>query len=130
MGSSGTGRFGDYSGGGTIGGISGGSNTGDEGGSCPKELLQIKLEDIEHLDFYHNHSNVPERGHSIQIRNSLYNGRVVVQSATTFEIIGNIPTKYNYIYFNCITNGINYSGEVISSDLTPIPFVVVNLYAE
>ena len=130
MGSSGTGRFGDYYGGGNAGSISGNTNTGVDGDSWPRELLQIKLEDIEHLEYYLNNSSVPESGHLVQIRDSLYNGRVVVQSAVTLEIIGNIPTRYNYIFFNCVTNGINYSGEVLSSDLTPIPFVVVNLYAE
>ena len=45
------------------------------------------------------------------------------------RVIGNIPTEYNFL-LNCIERGKNYLGKVISSGETPVPFVVVNLYAK
>lgn len=64
---------------------------------------------------------------NIRLRSALYNGRLVVE---TFEgiIVGNLPTKYNYL-LTYIKLGNGYSGTVVSSGISPIPYAVVNLYA-
>lgn len=125
MGSTGTGRFGDYPGKNGMGSVKGGGNTQ----SCPTIIETIRLEDVQQLDYYSNHQQVPPIGHLVEISNKLYHGRVVVVSSVTHEIIGNMPTQYNYLYPNCIMAGVIYSGKVVSSDELPIPYVVVTLNA-
>ena len=111
MGSSGNGMFGTYRGGGAGSIVRGGNNGGDE---CPLAIENILLEDVAISEYFQNHKDVPSTG-------------PVVLSSTQ-EVIGNLPVSYNYLNL-CIKKGKRYSGEIKSSGLSPVPFIVVNLYA-
>lgn len=135
MGSSGNGRFGDYKpdksseknqrgmGQGIIKGIGSGGEI-----ECPTEIPMIRLEDVAISDYYQNHHDLPQKGEDIYLNPQIHNGRLVVMSSDTQEIVGNLPTKYYYL-INCLKAGKCYSGTVVFSDLQPVPSVVVTLYA-
>ena len=107
MGSSGNGMFGTYRGGGAGSIVRGGNNGGDE---CPLAIENILLEDVAISEYFQNHK------------------RLAVVLSSTQEVIGNLPVSYNYLNL-CIKKGKRYSGEIKSSGLSPVPFIVVNLYA-
>lgn len=125
MGSSGNGMFGTYRGGGA-GSIANGGNNGGEG--CPLEIENIRLEDVAISEYFLNHSDVPSVGEPVELAMQLVNKRLAVVLTSTQEVIGNIPVSYNYLNL-CIKKGKRYLGEIKSSGLSPIPFIVVNLYA-
>ena len=137
MGSSGYGAFGNYRFG-SNGGENGGLNRtngmselqGDSGNDlvCPPEIELIKLEDVATSEYYITHQNVPSPGDVVELADSICNGRLVVFLSSTEEILGNLPTKHNYL-INCIDRGMRYTGQVYSSGLSPLPYIVVNLYA-
>lgn len=131
MGSSGTGRFGNYPGG-NGGSISANGQNGISGGGvgeieCPMVIEHIRLEDVAVSEYYVNNNALPDQNDGVALSNRIFNGRLVVTSALSNEIIGNLPTRYNYL-INCINRGVNYSGRVISSGISPVPFVVVTLH--
>lgn len=135
MGSSGFGQFGTYRvtvGGGPLNGNNGNGGAGDGNGGngfeSPEKLDYIRLEDVAISDYYRNRNNVPSRGEPVSLLSKIYNSRLVVASDVTGEVIGNLPTRYNYLY-NTIIRGIQYKGAVVSSGLSPIPYVVVSLHA-
>lgn len=133
MGSSGTGSFGNYkpenmkknetAGRGT--GINGIVSGGEI--ECPTEIPMILLEDVQQSDYFVNHGTVPPSGATVLLSKNLYYGRLVVVLNDTKEIIGNLPTKYNYL-INCLNSGKCYSGNIINSDIKPVPFIVVTLH--
>ena len=126
MGSTGSGRFGTYSGGGA-GALPGGSSGGSEF-SCPTKLLNVRVEDVGISEYYVNNGVVPAIETPIILNSEIINGRLVITGIKTNEIIGNIPVEYNYLNL-CMKKGMIYKGTVISSGVRPIPYVVVNLYA-
>lgn len=130
MGSSGSGRFGDYHVNSTMrtgsSGTQGGSESAEEI-SCPEEIDAIKLEDVATSEYYKAHRGIPLVGDAVHLRQKLYNGRLVVELFATGEIIGNLPTRYNFIR-RCFESGLDYEGDILSSGLSPIPFIVVNLH--
>lgn len=130
MGSAGFGTFGNYHIGDPKDSNQGnGSSSGGNGiGGAQREKTDyINLEDVPILDYFLNNNNVPSALEPVFLSDQIHNGRLVVISSVTLEIIGNVPTKYNYL-LNDIKMGINYIGEVRSSGLSPIPFVVVSLH--
>lgn len=137
MGSSGTGQFGNYrindnldtskqNNGLNLNGI-GGVGEGHGEILCPDSIELINLEDVSFSEYYKRYKNVPAKDEKVKLRNKLYNGRLVVELLSTNEIIGNLPTEYNYL-FNCVQNGRAYFGEIKSSGIDPIPYVVVTLH--
>ncbi|MDX9917203.1 MAG: hypothetical protein RBT15_04225 [Gudongella sp.] len=133
MGSAGTGKFGNYRVG--IGNVSAGESdavgqVGIETGEidCPSFLENIRLEDVATTEFFIEKQLLPKAGDLVVMNNSIYRGRLVVSVDSEGEVLGNIPTKYNYL-INCIKKGIQYKGVVVASGLTPVPFVVVTLNA-
>lgn len=125
MGSSGSGRFGTYHGGGA-GSIVNGGNISEDG--CPLEIENIRLEDVAISEYFVNHNNVPLVSEPVELSMHLVNKRLAVVLTSTQEVIGNLPVTYNYLNL-CIKKGKRYSGVIKSSGLSPIPFIVVNLYA-
>lgn len=127
MGSSGSGKFGNY----RIGESNniGGNGSGGPGEiECPTLIENIKLEDIASSDYYKNNGTLPSAGTDVQLREVVHLGRVVVETVDSHVIIGNLPTQYNYL-LACLKKGMHYAGQVISSGVSPISFVVVTLNA-
>lgn len=134
MGSTGSGRFGNYNIGGADAGIAAtkGSSSGGIGGGvgeieCPDIIENIRLEDVATSEYYSVHRSLPAAGTAVQLRNRIFDGRLVVEAADTHEIIGNLPTGYNYL-LNCIKRGKRYHGGVIATNNVPVQFVVVTLH--
>ena len=125
MGSSGNGLFGTYRGGGA-GSIVNGGNNGED--ACPLVIENIRLEDVAISEYFQNHKDVPSTGQSVELAMQLVNKRLAVVLSSTQEVIGNLPVSYNYLNL-CIKKRIKYLGEIKSSGLSPVPFIVVNLYA-
>ena len=125
MGSSGNGMFGTYRGGGAGSIVRGGNNGGDE---CPLAIENILLEDVAISEYFQNHKDVPSTGQAVELSMQLVNKRLAVVLSSTQEVIGNLPVSYNYLNL-CIKKRKRYSGEIKSSGLSPVPFIVVNLYA-
>ena len=133
MGSTGHGKFGDYSeqqnynvsNGGTTSGMYTSTNAGLGGNKCPTELPTIKLEDVQTSQYYIEHQELPEIGDDVYLSDQIHNGRLVVVHTDSNLIIGNLPTSYNFM-IKCLEH--NYTGNVISSGMQPIPFVVVDLH--
>lgn len=124
MGSAGTGMFGTYKDNGA------GALPNDNSGNpvCPLEIKYIRLEDVAISDYYVNHSSIPNVEEQVVVMPTPHKKRMVVVLQNTQEIIGNLPVTYNYLML-CIANGMTYSGNVISSGLSPVPYIVVNLHA-
>lgn len=128
MGSAGSGKFGTYRVGinQTTGGTVNGSGTGEI--VCPSVIENIRLEDVAISDYFINQGTFPTHGEPVELNNTIHKGRLVVNSTYTSEVLGNLPTQYNYL-INCIKKGMQYTGSVVASGLTPVPFVVVTLNA-
>lgn len=125
MGSTGNGMFGMYSGGGAGSIVNNGKNDGD---GCPIEIENIRLEDVALSEYFLNHNGVPSVADPVELSMQLIKKRLAVVLTSTQEVIGNLPVSYSYLNL-CIKKGKRYSGTIISSGLSPIPFIVVNLYA-
>ncbi|GLC82097.1 hypothetical protein [Lacrimispora brassicae] len=135
MGSAGSGKFGNYRGSGAgsfYGDGSGGDGSGGDGSGgelkCPLSIENINLDDVGMCDYYQNYNKVPFVNEKIELSENLVNKRMVVVLSDTKKIIGNLPIHYNYLNL-CLKKEMRYSGEIISSGLSPIPYIVVNLYA-
>jgi hypothetical protein len=129
MGSAGYGEFGKYrisEGQGNLGSNEGASSSG--GDSCHTSIKFIKLDDVATSEFYRKYNDVPDKGNLVHVRITLVQGRIAVELTNSAEILGNLPINYNYI-LNCLKQGVNYNGEIVSSGLSPIPFIMVNLDA-
>lgn len=125
MGSAGSGSFGNYPG--KSSKTPGGNGSGVGGGfggevEAPEIIENVKLEDVATSEYYIQHENVPGKGEKVSLRTNIVEGRLVVELTETHEIIGNLPTEYNYL------RGLKYHGTIVSSGLTPIPYIVVNLH--
>ena len=127
MGSTGSGRYGTYQ-------VGNGQTANGNGGSageieCPSVIENIRLEDVATLDYYINNHSLPSADNKIELNNTVYKGRLVVKDISTNEILGNLPTQYNFL-INCIKKGMQYTGTVVLSGTTPVPFVIVKLMPE
>jgi len=119
MGSSGTGRLSDYTqSGGGLGGKSGGSSGTDK---CI-ETIQEQLEEVALCDYYISNNNVPPIGSTVSV---VIKNRIAIEN-TAGELIGYLPTQYNYLV-GCIQNGYRYSGSIQVSTIDPLPTVLVHL---
>lgn len=137
MGSSGSGKFGTYHvdnpKGANAGAEDGEGASNRSGGAngeieCPKNIENIRLQDVATSENYLNNKNVPQNSEEVYLNDRIVNGRLVVMLASTGEIVGNLPTQYNFL-INCIKSGYGYAGSVVASGFTPVPFIVVSLYA-
>nr|WP_320167113.1 hypothetical protein [uncultured Methylophaga sp.] len=116
MGSTGSGRFSDYS-----GIISPGKGSGPGGGSGIDRCTQAfscYLEEVGNSAFYTKHGNVPSPGTALIV---VHNGRLFAQDEHG-DFVGALPTSYNYIA-GCIKTGHKYIGIVAASSDTPFPHI-------
>jgi hypothetical protein len=130
MGSSGTGNFSDYP------GSSGGSKSKGNGASqgqsgdhnrCENNLT-VNLEEVSSCAYYKNHKSVPPEQTDVNVISKLVGGRIGVQVTTDNELVGYLPTEYNYL-LQCMKQGYSYNGTVTSSALKPTPRISIELRA-
>lgn len=117
MGSVGTGRFEDYQPDAEVrkNGVS------DEDDQCVGEF-SVSLEDVESSEFYTTHESLPEVGAQLSISVD----KRVTAVAETGEVVGNLPTQFNYLKL-CIDEGYEYKSIVTQSLTTPMPRVVITV---
>ena len=125
MGSTGTGKFTDYSGqtgnegsGGTAGGGSGGSSGVD---NCDQAFAAI-LEEVERCAYFQQYHTPPPAGTAVVVR---LRGRLSVDTESG-EVLGYLPTQYNYLA-GCMSSGRNYAGSVTATSITPLIRVHVDI---
>lgn len=117
MGSSGSGRLTDYSRfRGAVRGVTGGE---DFINKCDRAVATV-LEDVETCDYFKKNGKVPLKGTYVKIA---LKTRLVVLDKNG-DVIGHIPTEYNYL-LECLNDGYQYEGEVSGSFDTPIPSVYI-----
>ena len=132
MGSRGTGRFRDYPG--TGGSGSGGGGGGGGGGKprevdkCAAAIEDLRLEEVALSDYYKTHKSVPPEKTKVRVRDKLVDKRIAVETVSGNEVIGFVPTAYNYLR-QCMTAGWTYTGKVTSSSAAKLPKVTVDLAA-
>jgi hypothetical protein len=128
MGSRGSDRFSDYPGSSNPR-SSGGKGGGGGGDDTPVDrcarAFSVTLEDVEHCEFFVNHKTCPAAGTVLHIAQKK---RVVAQTGTG-EVVGNLPTNFNYLAA-CIKGGYSYIGAVrSSSDGPPVATVTADFAA-
>jgi hypothetical protein len=118
MGSTGTGRFTDYTG--TKANKPGGSG-GSSGEDQCDESIEAVLEDVERCAYYEKNKKLPAVGTDISVS-------IVKRLNITIggETLGYLPTKYNYLA-GCVKGGAKYSGKVTSISSKPIIKVSIEL---
>lgn len=113
MGSTGTGHLSDYSGyRKAVVGETGGKDTVY---ICDRAVA-TNLEDVATSDYYKKHGTVPPKGTTVTITST---SRIVAIDDNG-DVIGNLPTEYNYL-LGCIEEGYQYEGEVTISFTSPFP---------
>lgn len=131
MGSKGTGNFGDYNKSGSTGSSKGGGGQGQggsggvKGNECEKAIGDISLEDVANCSYFKKYKKVPPPDTQILLSEKLEGGRLTIITEQE-EVIGYIPTKFNYLR-RCIQDGYKYSGQVNQSNIKPIPTVRIDL---
>lgn len=116
MGSSGTGSFGDL------------RANGYQEDRCSQPLSDVTLEEVARSDYYQNNGYITPITTTVKIRDTLFNGRIAVETVDTCEVVGLLPSRFSYI-LACVRKGFTYIGRVKYSVDTPIPTVVVDLDA-
>jgi len=116
MGSTNTGRFSDYpSAPKTPGAPSGGSGaSGGQDDPCNRVIAEQLLDEVERCDYWTSHQDVPPVGSDVVLLPQLQGGRLAVALAGTGEILGYLPTKFNYLRA-CMEQGWRYQGEVVAA---------------
>src|SRR5581483_8310841 len=118
MGSSGTGNLSDYPGGGR------GRQGGRSGSDVCNQPITEQLEEVARSAYFQAHNLVPPVGTAVSV---IQQTRITVVT-TSGEVIGYLPTRYNYLA-GCIADGFSYSGPVQASSNRPLPSVLVELSA-
>lgn len=133
MGSAGTNTFSDYPGssGGRPSGKSGGGGGGGGGGKsdkCDVIVNDLQLEEVALSEYFTAHGKPPTEKTKVKVRDKLVGGRVAVETESGGEVIGYVPTAYNFLR-QCISQGWSYSGKVASSSAGKVPKLQVDLVA-
>jgi hypothetical protein len=134
MGSSGSGSFSDYSSQPSKKSPKKKSNKGQGGGSgggasgkdpCEQVLTGVALDDVARSEYFVAHNSVCPKGSVVTVREQLFERRIAVE-LDSGEIIGLLPTQYNYLVA-CMKDGYSYRGVVTASSTTPYPRVLVDI---
>ena len=133
MGSSGTNSFTDYPG--SNGGrpnFGDGSGSGGAGGGttdrCENSIAALALEEVATAEYYSKHNSIPTLKTPVFVRPELVGSRVALATVSGNEVIGYVPTAYNYLR-QCIQKGWTYDGVVSRSISGRVPQLSVDLSA-
>ena len=120
MGSTGSGRFSDYSGTG-----SSSQKEGSSGGSSGTDRCRLAfsciLEEVAQCEYFSSNGDLPEIGATVKLR---LNGRLFAEDSNG-KSIGALPTKFHYLVA-CMESGIDYIGVVANSVASPVPSISVD----
>ncbi|CAI2299451.1 MULTISPECIES: hypothetical protein [Vibrionaceae] len=120
MGSTGSGKFTDYTGNRDEGAQTGGSSQQDQ---CELAFSCI-LEEVAQSAYYSTHGKVPQVGAQVIIQFEA--PRIVAVDISTNLSCGALPTKYNYL-LKCLNDNYNYFGIVTNSNDGPHPLVEIDV---
>ena len=132
MGTQGTGKFPDYSGGEAGAARKKGKGAGARSSRtpgrdrCELEISGVALEEVASEEYFTNHRRVPRVGTQVDVRRTLVGSRIAVETSGGGEVVGYLPTEYNYLR-QCMSRGFVYSGTVETSSSAPLPRVSVDL---
>jgi len=122
MGSTGSGRFTDYSGAKTTATTSGsGGGGGSSGSDRCQQAFSCTLEEVAQCDYFVQTGSVPPVGSPL----TLALQRRLFAKAADGHNVGALPTSFNYLAA-CIESGVNYAGVVRVSSNAPVPSVTVD----
>lgn len=123
MGSTGSGRFTDYSGAKTTATISGsgGGGGGSSGNDRCQQAFSCTLEEVAQCDYFVQTGLVPPVGSPLTI---VLQRRLFAKAANGPNV-GALPTSFNYLVA-CMESGVNYAGVVRASSNMPVPSVTVD----
>lgn len=125
MGSTGSGRFSDYSGTQRKDATGPGAGGGASGVDKCQQAFSAVLEEVAQCDYYGQHTTVPPAGTELSI---VLSKRVFAVDSNGTKV-GALPTSLNYLAA-CLESGVRYVGVVKSSAATPIPTVEVDFVAQ
>lgn len=117
MGSTGSGRFSDYSGTKTVG-TAGGGGGGASGADKCRQAFSSILQEVAQCDYYADTQTVPAPNSQLSI---LLDGRVFAVDSNGRKV-GALPTSFNYLAA-CLASGVQYIGVVRASSIVPFPSV-------
>jgi hypothetical protein len=126
VGSKSTGRLGDYPGSGGTGGGGGAKGKPDETDKCAAVIEDLPLEEVALSGYFKEHKAVPPEKTKVRVRDKLVDKRIAVETESGQEVIGYVPTAYNYLR-QCMSNGWAYMGKVTSSSAGKLPKITVDL---
>lgn len=123
MGSTGSGRFSDYSEAKKVetAGKTGGGGGGASGGDKCQQAFSCLLEEVAQCDYYIQSTTIPVVGTELSL---VIAGRVFAVDSNGRKV-GALPTSFNYLAA-CLANGISYVGVVKSSTVAPVPTVAAD----
>lgn len=118
MGSTGSGRFSDYSAakmGDTVSQSGGGGASGVD--KC-QQAFSCVLEEVAQCDRYAQSETVPATGSELSI---VLDGRIFSVDSNGTKV-GALPTSFNFLA-TCLASGVRYVGVVKSSSARPVPTI-------
>lgn len=122
MGSTGSGRFTDYSGASTPGTSSGsGGGGGSSGNDKCQQAFSCTLEEVAQCDYLTLTGSLPPKGASLIL---VLQGRLFARTANGYNV-GALPTSFNYLAA-CMESGVKYAGVIRVSSNVPVPSVTVD----
>jgi hypothetical protein len=112
MGTTGSGHLTDYPGPASQGNAKGqGGGGSGQVDRCAK-AFQVKLEEIEHCEYFTRHNSLPGSGAILTL---VHKKRISAVTASG-EIVGHLPSSMNYLA-ECLKDGHTYSGVIRDSIL-------------
>lgn len=126
MGSTGSGRFTDYSGSKKANGkgSKGGQGGGSSGTDRCLQALSCTLEEVSQCEFYATNGKVPAPNTSLKV---ILDKRLFAINDKGVKV-GALPTKYNYLAA-CMKAGFTYAGLVTTSKISPTPAITADFVA-
>ncbi len=118
MGSTGSGRFTDYSESQSSGEGSSAEGGGSGGVDRCTQAFNCTLEEVSQCDFFTNNGNTP----AIRTTLNLVLTNRLFAATSTGEIVGALPTRFNYLA-GCLEEGYSYIGIITASSTSPVPTV-------
>lgn len=115
MGSSGTGKFSDYS---TT------QNMGGSGASGEDRCIinaEINLEEIERCEYFSSQKSLPAIGSQVDIG---FSKRIF--ASVNGLVVGYLSTEFNFL-LACMNSGYKYTGVIISTTEEPLLRVKINI---